>query len=94
MKAQVNEIKISYKGSVLSKDWQKLKSSSDTAEFIYQYWDKDTIEAHESFKVLLLNNANKVKGIIEMSKENRIVFFCFLNDFFKDVGGHFRFQNQ
>jgi len=68
MKAQVNEIKISYKGRVLSKDWRKLKSSSDTANFIFEYWDKDTIEAHESFKVLLLNNANKVKGIIEISK--------------------------
>lgn len=68
MKAQVNEIKISYKGRVLSKDWRKLKSSSDTANFIFEYWDKDTIEAHESFKVLLLNNANKVKGVIEISK--------------------------
>ena len=68
MKAQVNEIKISYKGRVLSKDWRKLKSSSDTADFIFEYWDKDTIEAHESFKVLLLNNANKVKGIVEISK--------------------------
>jgi len=68
MKAQVNEIKITYKGGILAKDWQKLNSSFDTAHFIYENWDKDTIEAHESFKVLLLNNANKVKGVIEISK--------------------------
>lgn len=68
MKVQVNEIKISYKGSILSKNWKKLQSASDSAKFIYQYWDKDTIEAQESFKVLLLNNANKVKGVVELSK--------------------------
>jgi len=51
MKAQVNEIKITYKG-----------------HFIYENWDKNTIEVHETFKVLLLNNANKVKGIVELSK--------------------------
>ena len=68
MKAQVNEIKITYKGGILAKDWQKLSSSFDTAHFIYENWDKNTIEVHETFKVLLLNNANKVKGIVELSK--------------------------
>ncbi len=68
MKAQVNEIKITYKGGILAKDWQKLNSSFDTAHFIYENWDKDTIEVHETFKVLLLNNANKVKGIVELSR--------------------------
>ena len=43
MKAQVNEIKITYKGGILAKDWQKLNSSFDTAHFIYENWDKDTI---------------------------------------------------
>ena len=68
MKAQVNEIKISYKDRIKSDKWIKINGSRSAASFIYDYWDKDTIEAHESFKVLLLNNANKVKGIIEISK--------------------------
>ena len=68
MKEQVNEIKISYKDRVTSDKWVKIKGSQSAATFIYDYWDKSTIEVHESFKVLLLNNANKVKGVFELSK--------------------------
>ncbi|GMN08402.1 JAB domain-containing protein [Croceitalea sp. MTPC5] len=68
MRQQVNEIKISYKDRIKSDNWIKLTTSQNAASFIYDYWDKDTIEAHESFKVLLLNNANKVKGVFELSK--------------------------
>jgi len=68
MRAQVNEIKISYKDRVTSDKWVKIKGSRSAATFIYDYWDKNTIEVQESFKVLLLNNANKVKGVFELSK--------------------------
>lgn len=68
MREQVNEIKISYKDRIKSDKWIKIKGSQSAATFIYDYWDKDTIAAHESFKVLLLNNGNKVKGIFELSK--------------------------
>ena len=68
MRAQVNEIKISYKDRVTSDKWVKIKGSRSAAIFIYDYWDKNTIEVQESFKVLLLNNANKVKGVFELSK--------------------------
>ncbi|GMN08620.1 JAB domain-containing protein [Croceitalea sp. MTPC5] len=68
MRKQVNEIKISYKDRTTSDKWIKINSSQCAATFIYDYWDKDTIEAHESFKVLLLNNSNKVKGVFEISK--------------------------
>ena len=68
MKEQVNEIKISYKDRVTSDKWVKIKGSQSAATFIYDYWDKSTIEVQESFKVLLLNNANKVKGVFELSK--------------------------
>lgn len=30
-------------------------------------WNLDTIELYESFKIILLNNSNKVKGIYEIS---------------------------
>ena len=68
MREQVNEIKISYKDRIKSDKWIKIKGSQSAATFIYDYWDKDTIAAHESFKVLLLNNGNKVKGVFELSK--------------------------
>ena len=67
MESKVNEIKISYKQRIKSDKWCQLKSSSDTAKFIFDNWDKNTIGIHESFKILLLNNANKVKGIYQVS---------------------------
>ncbi len=68
MRTQINEIKISYKDYITSDKWVKIKSSQSAATFIYEHWDKNTIEVHESFKVLLLNNGNKAKGIFEVSK--------------------------
>ncbi len=67
MESKVNEIKISYKQHIKSDKWCQLKCSSDTAKFIFEHWDKNTIGIHESFKILLLNNANKVKGIYQLS---------------------------
>ncbi len=63
----VSEIKISYKNRVTSSDLDTIKSSSDAAEILYENWNPDTIELHESFKIMLLNNSNKVKGIYEIS---------------------------
>ena len=68
MKAQVNEIKISYKGGLKSSMWQKISSSQDAAELLYEDWDKDTIGIQETFKVVLLNNSNKVKGVYQLSQ--------------------------
>ena len=42
-KAQVNEIKISYKGGLKSSKWQKIGNSKDAAELLFEDWDKDTI---------------------------------------------------
>ena len=67
MKGKVNEIKISYNGKIKNSKFDAIKSSSDAAKLLFDTWNKDTIELHESFKVVLLNNSNKVKGIYEMS---------------------------
>ncbi|WP_276391497.1 JAB domain-containing protein [Eudoraea chungangensis] len=68
MKDKVNEIRISYKERIPATFWQKINSSKDAADCLYQHWDKQTIQVHESFKVVLLNNNNKVKGIYQLSK--------------------------
>lgn len=68
MKDKVNEIRISYKERVPASFWQKINSSKDAAELLFEHWDKQTIQVHESFKVVLLNNNNKVKGIYQLSK--------------------------
>ncbi len=68
MKDKVNEIQISYKERVPAPFWKKIKSSEDASKLLYQHWNKNTIELQESFKVLLLNNSNKVKGIYQLSQ--------------------------
>ncbi len=68
MKAQVNEIKISYKGGIKSSMWQKITNSQEAAELLFEDWDKDTIAIQETFKVVLLNNSNKVKGVYQLSQ--------------------------
>jgi len=65
--SRVSEIQVSYINKVKVKDSQRIKSSSDIATLLFETWNKNTIELHESFKVILLNNSNKVKGIFEMS---------------------------
>ena len=67
MHCKVSEIKISYKNRAREDNWHKVSSSKDAAELIFNTWDKNTLGLQESFKVLLLNNANMVKGIYELS---------------------------
>ncbi|NJX16982.1 JAB domain-containing protein, partial [Tamlana crocina] len=45
----------------------KITSSQNAAELLYGQWNKNNIELHETFKIMLLNNANKVKGIYQVS---------------------------
>ncbi|SNR14426.1 JAB domain-containing protein [Tenacibaculum jejuense] len=68
MRLQVNEIKISYKQGLPSSKWLKINSSDSAAQLLFEHWDKDTIGIQESFKVLLLNNSNKAKGIYQLSQ--------------------------
>ncbi|MAU17054.1 MAG: DNA repair protein [Muricauda sp.] len=64
----INEIEVSYHHDIPAPFWKKIDTSEDAAKILFDHWDKDTIGLHESFKVLLLNNSNKVKGIYEISK--------------------------
>lgn len=68
MNNKVNEIKVSYKGGIKSAFWTKINHSQDAANLLFENWDKDTIEVYESFKILLLNNSNKVKGVHQISQ--------------------------
>lgn len=67
METKVNEIAISYSGNLKTNQLPKIASSQNAAELLYGEWNKNNIELHETFKVMLLNNANKVKGIYEVS---------------------------
>lgn len=67
MKNKVNEIAIRYSGSLKANLLPKITSSQSAADLAYSQWNKETIELHETFKIMLLNNANRVKGIYEAS---------------------------
>lgn len=68
MKNKVNEICISYKEKRSLSKSPIIKTSKDAAKLIFEFWNKDTIEFQETFKVLLLNNSNKVKGVYQVSQ--------------------------
>ena len=67
MKDKVNEIKISYREKVATLKSDPIKSSKHAAKLLYNNWDNGTIGLQESFKILLLNNSNKVKGVYPLS---------------------------
>ena len=64
---QVSEIELVYKTKIKVSERPKIKSSSDAYEIFKQSWDDNKIECVEQFKVMLLNRANKVLGIYEVS---------------------------
>ena len=68
MKTKVNEISLKYQGNHKIMNAPKITSSWVAKELLFEEWNKDEIGLQESFKVMLLNNANRVKGVLEISK--------------------------
>ncbi|UWX54298.1 JAB domain-containing protein [Maribacter litopenaei] len=68
MQTVVSEIQVSYHNQALFQSQKPLVDSKSVADLLYHSWNKDAIGLHESFKVLLLNNNNKVNGIFELSR--------------------------
>lgn len=63
----VSEIELIYKSKVKSSDRPHITSSRYAYELAVSMWDQRKIEFFEQFKVLLLNQSNKVLGIYEVS---------------------------
>ncbi|WP_435255516.1 JAB domain-containing protein [Tenacibaculum sp. A30] len=63
---KVAEIKISYSSKNSNKF--KIQNSADAYNLVAEKWNKDLIELQEEMKVILLNRANMVLGIFELSK--------------------------
>lgn len=63
---EVAEIKVSYSNTNLERI--KVTNSQILFNLILKHWDLDLIEFQEEVKILLLNRANIVLGIYEMSK--------------------------
>ncbi|WP_136467996.1 JAB domain-containing protein [Flagellimonas onchidii] len=65
MKHQNSKISTNKKTQKLGR---QITSSLDAYEVLWEDWETDDIETQESFKLVLLNNANRVKEIIEISR--------------------------
>lgn len=64
---EVAEIQLTYKTKVKPSLRPKITSSREAYTILLDSWDEDKLEFVEQFKVLLLNRANKVLGIYEVS---------------------------
>ncbi|NDW09327.1 RadC family protein [Dysgonomonas sp. 520] len=64
----VNEVKLSYKTKQKASERPKVLSSESVYKLLLNCFDADTIEFREYFKVLLLNRANQVLGVFNISE--------------------------
>lgn len=63
----VAEVELIYKSKVKASERPMIKTSKDAAELLTNLWNENKIDFIEQFKVLLLNRANRVLGIIDIS---------------------------
>jgi DNA repair protein RadC len=83
---EVSEIQLSYRPTVKASLRPKISSPRDAQDILRQYWNDDTLELQEEFKILLLNRYNKVIGIFTVSQggiagtiaDPKIIFGCAL----------------
>lgn len=64
---QVSEIDLIYKSKCKASTRPSVRESKDAYDVFKQDWDENKIDFIEQFKVLLLNRANKVLAIYEVS---------------------------
>lgn len=64
---QVSEISVSYRPKFKASERPKVTSSKQVYDIFSSNWDKDILELKEQFKIMLLNRANRVIGIYEVS---------------------------
>ena len=64
---RVAEIQLSYRTIVKPSERVRISGSNDAYSVLLANWDETKLEFVEQFKVLLLNRANKVLGIFEVS---------------------------
>lgn len=66
-KYQVAEIQLTYKSNVKPSLRPRINGSLDAYNVLLDSWDDNKLEFVEQFKVMLINRANKVLGIFEVS---------------------------
>jgi len=64
---QVSEIQLTYSPIVKPSQRPKIEKSLDVYTLLLNNWDLGKIDFIEQFKIMLLNRANKVLGIVNVS---------------------------
>lgn len=63
----VSEIELHYRTNVKPSERPKITCSQDAYDILHQHWSDEKLELREEFKILLLNRANRVLGIVNIS---------------------------
>jgi len=63
----VAEVELIYKSKVKASDRPAITGSKDAADLLKSLWNETKIDFIEQFKILLLNRANRVLGIADIS---------------------------
>ena len=63
----VAEVELVYKTQVKNSERPLIRTSRDCYETLLKIWNANKLEFQEEFKVLLLNQANRVTGVYETS---------------------------
>ncbi len=61
------EVKLTYKTTVKPSDRPQINSSIEVYNVLRENWNLEVIEFIEEFKIILLNRANRVLGIVPIS---------------------------
>jgi DNA repair protein RadC len=64
---KVAEVKLTYMTTVKASDRPQINSSIDVQRMLQSNWNFEIIEFIEEFKIILLNRANRVLGIVPIS---------------------------
>ena len=64
---KVSEVELIYKSKVKASDRPRISDSREAYALLMFHWDLDKIELVEEFKVIFLNQANRVLGIFNVS---------------------------
>ena len=66
--AKVSEVELVYRSKIKASQRPQVKDSRSAFDLLIRNWDFDKIELLEEFKILLLNQANRVLGIFPLSR--------------------------
>ena len=64
---EVSEIQLIYKSKVKASERPKINKSAEAFEVLKEHWNLELIDFLEQFSVILLNRANRVLGVIDIS---------------------------